>query len=71
MEQNQESLHRKIFLNTKEAPKYLGLRPNTMAKMRVYGTGPEYRKHGRYVMYHMDDLNNWSESRKYRSTSDE
>lgn len=71
MEQKLESLRRKIFLNTKEAAKYLGLRPNTMAKMRVYGTGPEYRKHGRYVMYHMDDLNIWSESRKYRSTSDE
>lgn len=60
-----------VFLNTKEAAAYLGLRPNTMAKMRVYGTGPDYRKHGRYVMYHRDDLNRWSESRKYRSTSDE
>ena len=60
-----------VFVTTIEAAEYLGLQPNTLAKMRVYGTGPEYRKHGRYVRYHIDELNRWSESRKYRSTSDE
>lgn len=71
MEQTTEISNQKIFLNTKETAKYLGLRPNTLAKMRVYGTGPTYRKHGRYVLYHIDDLNQWSESRKHNSTSDE
>ncbi len=61
----------KLFLNTKEAAAYLGLKPNTLEKMRVYGGGPEYRKHGRYVRYHIDDLNAWSELRKRSSTSDE
>lgn len=61
----------KTFLNTKEAAAFLGLKPNTLEKMRVYGGGPEYRKHGRYVRYHIDDLNAWSELRKRSSTSDE
>ena len=64
-----EGLER-TFLNTKEAATYLGLKPNTLEKMRVYGGGPEYRKHGRYVRYHMDDLNAWSDLRKRSSTTD-
>ena len=60
----------KTFLNTKEAGDFLGLKPNTLEKMRVYGGGPEYRKHGRYVRYHIDDLNAWSDLRKRSSTSD-
>lgn len=60
----------KTFLNTKEAADFLGLKPNTLEKMRVYGGGPEYRKHGRYVRYHIDDLNAWSDLRKRSSTSD-
>lgn len=58
------------FLSTKEAAVYLDLKPNTLEKMRVYGGGPEYRKHGRYVRYHIDDLKAWSEMRKRGSTSD-
>jgi len=38
--------------------------------MRVHGGGPVYRKHGRYVRYHLDDLIAWSEASKRRSTSD-
>ncbi|MCG8357102.1 MAG: helix-turn-helix domain-containing protein [Kiloniellales bacterium] len=60
----------KTFLNTREAAEFLGLKPNTLEKMRVYGGGPEYRKHGRYVRYHIDDLNAWSDLRKRSSTSD-
>jgi hypothetical protein len=58
------------FLNTREAAAWLGLTKNTLEKMRVFGVGPLYRKHGRYVRYHMEDLVAWSESRKRRSTSD-
>ena len=58
------------FLNTREAAAWLGLTKNTLEKMRVFGAGPLYRKHGRYVRYHMEDLAAWSESRKRRSTSD-
>lgn len=59
-----------VFLTPIEAADYLGLRPNTLAKMRVYGTGPGYRKHGRYVRYHLRDLEQWSEGHKHNSTSD-
>ena len=58
------------FLTTKEAAHFLRLKPNTLEKMRVYGGGPQYRKHGRYVRYHIDDLLAWSELRKKDSTSD-
>ena len=58
------------FLTTREAARYLKLQPNTLEKMRVYGGGPQYRKHGRHVRYHIDDLIAWSDLRKKDSTSD-
>jgi len=58
------------FLTTKEAAKFLILKANTLEKMRVTGGGPIYRKHGRYVRYHIDDLNAWSNQRIKNSTSD-
>ena len=61
----------KPFLTTKEAAAWLGLAPDTLEKWRVKGGGPPYRKHGRYVRYHLEDLVAWSEARRRRSTSDE
>ena len=58
------------FLTTTEAGNFLKLKPNTLEKMRVYGGGPIYRKHGRHVRYHIDDLTAWSNLRKMDSTSD-
>ncbi len=58
------------FLNSKQAADYLGLKPNTLAKMRVYGNGPKYRKHGFRVLYSLDDLNAWSEASLRSSTSE-
>lgn len=58
------------FLNTKEAAAWLRLTKNTLEKMRVQGTGPVYRKHGRYVRYHIEDLVDYSNANKRRSTSD-
>jgi len=52
------------FLDTRQAAVYLGLKPNTLEKMRVYGGGPQYRKHGRHVRYHIDDLKAWSDLRR-------
>ena len=57
------------FLNTAQAAFYIGLSKRTLEKMRVTGAGPIYRKHGRYVRYHIDDLNAWSEGRCKTSTS--
>jgi hypothetical protein len=58
------------FLNTNEAAAWLRLTKNTLEKMRVQGRGPVYRKHGRYVRYHIEDLVDYSKASKRRSTSD-
>lgn len=58
------------FLSTKQAADYVGLSPRTLEKMRVVGGGPTYRKHGRYVRYHIDDLSGWSTSNAHHSTSE-
>jgi hypothetical protein len=58
------------FLNTKEAAAWLRLTKNTLEKMRVQGRGPLYRKHGRYVRYHIEDLVDYSRASKRSSTSD-
>jgi len=58
------------FLNTAQAAHYVGLSARTLEKMRVVGGGPRFRKHGRYVRYHIDDLDDWSAARARRSTSD-
>jgi len=58
------------FLDTAQAAHYVGLSRRTLEKMRVAGGGPKFRKHGRYVRYHIDDLDDWSAARAKRSTSD-
>ena len=57
------------FLNTAQAAHYVGLSHRTLEKMRIAGGGPKFRKHGRYVRYHIDDLDHWSEDHEYASTS--
>jgi hypothetical protein len=48
------------FLSTEQAAFYLGLSPRKLQEMRAAGTGPGYRRHSRYVRYHIDDLDTWS-----------
>ena len=57
------------FLRATEAAKYLGLTRSTLEHYRWAGGGPSYRKHGGLVFYHIDDLNEWSERRKYRDSA--
>ncbi|MBJ7417583.1 MAG: helix-turn-helix domain-containing protein [Niveispirillum sp.] len=59
------------FLNTAQAAFYIGLSHRTLEKMRLTGGGPRFRKHGRYVRYHIDDLDAWSLGERRDSTSDE
>lgn len=56
------------FLNTAQAAFYIGLSQRTLEKMRTIGGGPRYRKHGRYVRYHIDDLDGWSNARAKAAT---
>lgn len=58
------------FLNTAQAAFYVGLSRRTLEKMRLTGDGPRFRKHGRFVRYHIDDLDAWSLGERRDSTSD-
>jgi excisionase family DNA binding protein len=58
------------FLTTDQAADYLRLSRRTLERMRVVGGGPVYRKHGRHVLYHVDDLEAWSRARALRSTAE-
>ncbi|MBU4565611.1 MAG: helix-turn-helix domain-containing protein [Proteobacteria bacterium] len=59
-----------VNLRETEAAAWLGVRPNTMARWRVEGKGPVFRRHGRVVVYAMDDLERWSQSQRRGSTSE-
>ena len=48
------------FLSTEQAAFYLGLSARKLQQMRATGAGPSFRRHGRYVRYHIDDLDAWS-----------
>lgn len=48
------------FLSTEQAAFYLGLSARKLQQMRRGGEGPIFRRHGRYVRYHIDDLDDWS-----------
>lgn len=48
------------FLSTEQAAFYLGLSPRRLQAMRGAGIGPRFRRHSRYVRYHIDDLDEWS-----------
>ena len=48
------------FLSTEQAAFYLGLSGRKMQAMRRAGKGPPFRRHSRYIRYHVDDLDGWS-----------
>ncbi len=52
------------FRDTIEAGAYLRLDPKTLRNYRSLGKGPQFRKHGKRVLYHIDDLRKWSDERK-------
>jgi hypothetical protein len=47
------------WLTPKEAAGYLKVKPNTLAKWRVAGHGPQYSKRTGVVLYHVNDLDAW------------
>ena len=58
------------FLSTEQAAFYLGLSARKMQAMRRAGTGPAFRRHSRYVRYHIDDLDAWSRNSAARERGD-
>ena len=58
------------FLSVEEAALWLRLKKRTLDNMRWMGTGPNFRKHGGRIYYHVDELKEWSLNSRRRSTSD-
>jgi excisionase family DNA binding protein len=58
------------FLTTSEAGSYLNISPRTLEKYRSQGGGPPYRRFGRSIRYHEDELESWAEEQRRSSTSD-
>lgn len=57
------------FLSVSEAAQYVRLKKRTLDKMRCSGEGPYFRKHGGRVFYEINELAEWSLSRKSKSTA--
>lgn len=57
------------YINTAQAGHYLGLSARHLERMRSVGVGPQFRRHGRFVFYHIDDLDAWSRSTRSGETS--
>lgn len=49
-------------MDAKNAAKYIGLAPKTLAMMRCNGTGPRFVKRGR-VFYFQADIDEWMNAR--------
>jgi hypothetical protein len=59
-----------VYLTCDEAGAHLKLSVKTLEKMRTIGGGPRFRKFGRRVLYSLQDLEAWADSRACESTSD-
>ena len=57
------------FLTTPQAADFIGLSDRTLERMRTKGQGPDYRKHGRYVRYHINHLKAWSSAHLMHGTN--
>ncbi|WP_395336820.1 helix-turn-helix domain-containing protein [Novosphingobium sp. BL-8H] len=55
------------FLNTAQAAAYLGISIRLLLTLRRNGGGPIFRRHCRFIQYHIDDLNAWSEANSGRA----
>jgi hypothetical protein len=54
------------FLNTEQAAAYLKISSLLLRRLRRDGKGPVFRRHSRYVQYHIDDLEAWSREHSAR-----
>jgi hypothetical protein len=58
------------YLSTPQAAGYLQLKPNTLERWRSDGGGPLFVKVGGRVFYRREDLDDFIESRRRKSTAD-
>jgi hypothetical protein len=55
------------YLDTAQAAYYLGLTANRLERMRGTDEGPPFREHGRFIRYHIDDLDAWSKAHEKKT----
>lgn len=58
------------FLSSPETAFYLGLSARKLQQMRVRGLGPQFRRFGRVVRYHIDDIERWSDNSEHSQVAD-
>ena len=58
----------KQWMRTEDAARYMHHSPKTLEKWRVYGTGPEYVKMGRVVLYNREAIDKVLDSHRRLST---
>lgn len=56
--------------NPKALAAQLGITEGTLAKWRLYGTGPDFIRVGRRIAYDPADVAVWLEARRVNSTSE-
>ena len=59
------------LVDCRAAADYLGVSASFLAKRRVNGSGPPYRKFGRRVLYAISDIDAWADLNRRLSTSEE
>ena len=58
------------LFNPTQAAAFTGQSVSTMAKRRIYGTGPEFLKIGSRIFYERAALQAWLDQRRHGSTSE-
>ncbi len=58
------------YLNTDQAAAYLKFSSRMLKRLRRAGKGPVFRLHSRFVQYHIDDLDAWSDARSVGGSHD-
>jgi excisionase family DNA binding protein len=58
------------YFTPDEAAEYIRSSPSTLAKLRLYGSGPVFTRIGRVIRYRRSDLDRWMSAKLVRSTSD-
>lgn len=60
MTNERKSSDARPYLNTRQAAYRLCMSARKLEAMRSAGEGPRFRRHGRLIFYHIDDLEAWS-----------
>lgn len=58
------------FLTQREAASVLRISERTLERFRLDGSGPQFVKAGRRVLYRRADIEAWTDDRTYQSTSE-